>query len=139
MAESAGMSRAASPTTTRRSCCPLAEAARSRLSGVRLAPRPARLDRDQRGAHTRDSASVPSGWSRTGPPRAGFLVHGGEQMLWTAYVNGGVVPRGADFVRAVKNHRRARWASTSHRSTAKSRATGARSSCATSSSCASGS
>jgi DNA primase len=32
----------------------------------------------------------------------GFLVHGGEATLWTAYVNGGVVPRGGDFVRAVK-------------------------------------
>ena len=32
----------------------------------------------------------------------GFLVHGGEPTLWTAYVNGGVVPRGADFVRVVK-------------------------------------
>jgi DNA primase len=32
----------------------------------------------------------------------GFLVHGGEPMLWTAYVNGGTVPRGADFVRAVR-------------------------------------
>jgi len=32
----------------------------------------------------------------------GFLVHGGEAMLWTAYLNGGVVPRGEDFVRAVK-------------------------------------
>ena len=32
----------------------------------------------------------------------GFLVHGGESMLWTAYVSGGSVPRGPDFVRAVK-------------------------------------
>jgi DNA primase len=31
----------------------------------------------------------------------GFLVHGGESILWTAYVTGGSVPRGADFVRAV--------------------------------------
>lgn len=31
----------------------------------------------------------------------GFLVHGGDPMLWTAYVNGGSVPQGADFVRAV--------------------------------------
>lgn len=37
-----------------------------------------------------------------GPAPRGFLVHGGEATLWTAYVNGGVVPRGADFVRAVK-------------------------------------
>jgi Toprim-like/DNA primase catalytic core, N-terminal domain len=34
------------------------------------------------------------------PP--GFLVHGGEPMLWTAYLNGGNVPRGADFLRAVR-------------------------------------
>jgi hypothetical protein len=32
----------------------------------------------------------------------GFLVHGGEAMFWTAYANGGTVPRGADFVRIVK-------------------------------------
>ena len=32
------------------------------------------------------------------PP--GFLVHGGEPVLWTAYVNGGEVPRG-DAFRAV--------------------------------------
>jgi DNA primase len=32
----------------------------------------------------------------------GFLVHGGEPMLWTAYINGGSVPRGADFVRTVR-------------------------------------
>lgn len=31
----------------------------------------------------------------------GFLVHGGDPMLWTAYVNGGSVPHGADFVRTV--------------------------------------
>src|SRR6266511_3058623 len=31
----------------------------------------------------------------------GFLIHGGDSMLWTAYVNGGSIPRGADFVRAV--------------------------------------
>jgi hypothetical protein len=37
-----------------------------------------------------------------GPAPRGFLVHGGEPMLWTAYVNGGTVPRGPDFVRAVK-------------------------------------
>ncbi|MGH3042161.1 MAG: toprim domain-containing protein [Gaiellaceae bacterium] len=37
-----------------------------------------------------------------GPAPRGFLIFGGEQMLWTAYVNGGVVPRGVDFVRAVK-------------------------------------
>jgi hypothetical protein len=37
-----------------------------------------------------------------GPTPRGFLVHGGEAMLWTAYVNGGTVPRGADFMRAVR-------------------------------------
>jgi hypothetical protein len=37
-----------------------------------------------------------------GPAPRGFLVHGGEAMLWTAYLNGGVIPRGADFVRAVR-------------------------------------
>ena len=29
------------------------------------------------------------------PP--GFLVHGGEPTFWTAYLNGGVVPRGETF------------------------------------------
>jgi DNA primase len=37
-----------------------------------------------------------------GPAPRGFLIHGGEAMLWTAYVNSGTVPRGADFVRAVR-------------------------------------
>src|SRR5918999_3628641 len=37
-----------------------------------------------------------------GPAPRGFLVHGGEPMLWTAYVNGGHVPRGGDFVSAVR-------------------------------------
>lgn len=37
-----------------------------------------------------------------GPAPRGFLIHGGEPMLWTAYLNGGSVPRGSDFVRAVK-------------------------------------
>ena len=32
----------------------------------------------------------------------GFLVHGADPMLWTAYVCGGAVPRGAEFVRAVE-------------------------------------
>jgi DNA primase len=32
----------------------------------------------------------------------GFLVHGAEAVLWTAYVNGGRVPRGDDFVRIVR-------------------------------------
>src|SRR5438876_625751 len=36
-----------------------------------------------------------------GPAPRGFLVHGGEPMLWTAYVSGGGVPRGQQFVHAV--------------------------------------
>jgi DNA primase len=38
-----------------------------------------------------------------GPAPRGFLVHGGEATLWTAYVNGGTVPRGEEFVRVVKD------------------------------------
>jgi Toprim-like len=37
-----------------------------------------------------------------GPAPRGFLVHGAEPVLWTAYLNGGQVPRGADFVRTVE-------------------------------------
>jgi DNA primase len=36
-----------------------------------------------------------------GPAPRGFLVHGAEPMLWTAYLAGGVPPRGAEFVRVV--------------------------------------
>ncbi|MDX6455026.1 MAG: primase, partial [Gaiellaceae bacterium] len=36
-----------------------------------------------------------------GPAPRGFLVHGGEATLWTAYVSGGAVPRGESFSRAV--------------------------------------
>ncbi len=32
-----------------------------------------------------------------GPAPSGFLVHGGESTLWTAYLNGGVTPRGETF------------------------------------------
>lgn len=32
----------------------------------------------------------------------GFLVHGADPMLWTAYLNGGQIPRGPDFVRTVE-------------------------------------
>jgi hypothetical protein len=32
-----------------------------------------------------------------GEAPAGFLIHGGEATLWTAYINGGVVPRGETF------------------------------------------
>lgn len=38
-----------------------------------------------------------------GPAPRGFLVHGGDPTLWTAYVSGGAVPRGEEFVRAVKD------------------------------------
>jgi DNA primase len=31
----------------------------------------------------------------------GFLIHGGDAILWTAYINGGSIPHGAEFVRAV--------------------------------------
>ncbi|MGH3004766.1 MAG: toprim domain-containing protein [Gaiellaceae bacterium] len=37
-----------------------------------------------------------------GPAPRGFLVHGGEATLWTAYVSGGATPRGQEFVRAVR-------------------------------------
>ncbi|MDQ3379551.1 MAG: toprim domain-containing protein [Actinomycetota bacterium] len=36
-----------------------------------------------------------------GPAPRGFLIHGGEPMLWTAYVSGSGVPRGMEFMRAV--------------------------------------
>ena len=32
-----------------------------------------------------------------GSAPAGFLIHGGSSTLWTAYLNGGVVPRGETF------------------------------------------
>ncbi|HZR91229.1 MAG TPA: toprim domain-containing protein [Gaiellaceae bacterium] len=35
------------------------------------------------------------------PVPRGFLVHGGDATLWTAYVAGGAVPRGDSFVQAV--------------------------------------
>lgn len=38
-----------------------------------------------------------------GPAPRGFLVHGGEPMLWTAYLSGGHPPRGTDFVHAVRD------------------------------------
>jgi hypothetical protein len=38
-----------------------------------------------------------------GPAPRGFLVHGGEPVLWTAYVNDGTIPRGADFLRVVRD------------------------------------
>ena len=38
-----------------------------------------------------------------GPAPRGFLVHGGEPTLWTAYVSGGSVPRGEEFVRVVRD------------------------------------
>src|SRR4051794_9393583 len=36
-----------------------------------------------------------------GPAPRGFLVHGGEATLWTAYVSGGQIPRGESFTNAV--------------------------------------
>lgn len=38
-----------------------------------------------------------------GPAPRGFLIHGAEATLWTAYVSGGAAPRGQDFVRAVRD------------------------------------
>lgn len=37
-----------------------------------------------------------------GPAPRGFLIHGGDPVLWTAYLNGGVTPRGQVFVNAVR-------------------------------------
>jgi DNA primase len=37
-----------------------------------------------------------------GPAPSGFLVHGGEPIPWTAYLNGGNLPRSTDFLRAVR-------------------------------------
>ena len=37
-----------------------------------------------------------------GPAPRGFLVHGGEATLWTAYLNSGVVPRGEAFASIVR-------------------------------------
>ena len=37
-----------------------------------------------------------------GPAPRGFLIHGGDATLWTAYLNGGALPRGEEFVRSVK-------------------------------------
>ena len=37
-----------------------------------------------------------------GPAPRGFLVHGGDATLWTAYLNGGVVPRGETFSSVVR-------------------------------------
>jgi hypothetical protein len=37
-----------------------------------------------------------------GPAPRGFLVHGGDATLWTAYLNGGVIPRGDAFVAVVQ-------------------------------------
>jgi hypothetical protein len=32
----------------------------------------------------------------------GFLVHGAQPVLWTAYVNDGTIPRGTEFIRVVR-------------------------------------
>jgi DNA primase len=37
-----------------------------------------------------------------GPAPRGFLVHGSDATLWTAYLNGGVVPRGDTFASIVR-------------------------------------
>ena len=37
-----------------------------------------------------------------GPAPRGFLIHGGEAMLWTAYLNGGAIPFGQQFIRTVE-------------------------------------
>lgn len=37
-----------------------------------------------------------------GPAPRGFLIHGADPVLWTAYLNGGQAPRGAEFVRTVR-------------------------------------
>jgi DNA primase len=37
-----------------------------------------------------------------GPAPRGFLVHGGESILWTAYLSGGAVPRGDEFINVVR-------------------------------------
>lgn len=37
-----------------------------------------------------------------GPAPSGLLVHGGEPIPWTAYLNNGSLPRGPDFLRTVK-------------------------------------
>lgn len=37
-----------------------------------------------------------------GPAPRGFLVHGGDATLWTAYLNSGIVPRGEAFASIVR-------------------------------------
>lgn len=37
-----------------------------------------------------------------GRPPEGFLVHGGYSMRWTEYLNGGTLPKDADFVRVAR-------------------------------------
>jgi hypothetical protein len=37
-----------------------------------------------------------------GPAPRGFLVHGGDATLWTAYLNGGIAPRGEAFASVVR-------------------------------------
>jgi DNA primase len=37
-----------------------------------------------------------------GPAPRGFLVHGGDPMLWPTYLSSGLAPRGEEFVRAVE-------------------------------------
>src|SRR3990172_10910931 len=37
-----------------------------------------------------------------GPAPPGILIHGGDAIPWTAYLNGGPLPRGEAFVATVK-------------------------------------
>jgi len=37
-----------------------------------------------------------------GPAPRGFLIHGADPVLWTSYLSGGQTPRGAEFVRTVR-------------------------------------
>jgi DNA primase len=37
-----------------------------------------------------------------GPAPRGFLIHGADPVLWTSYLSSGQTPRGAEFVRAVR-------------------------------------
>ena len=67
-------------------------APRHSVPRVRLASRRARLDRDERGEHASRLGVRAERVVAHGPAPRGFLVHGGEPTLWTAYVSGGVRP-----------------------------------------------
>ena len=68
------------------------------------------------------------------PP--GFLVHGGPTVLWTAYVNGGDVPRGDTFRSVVARARRSSRRRRRRRSSERSHAIAGASCSTTSSGCA---